>query len=46
MSFEPDQHPSKLKAINDFTNHMKSTLDEARAALAKLKEDMAHYYNQ
>jgi hypothetical protein len=25
---------------------MKSTLDEAQAALAKLKDDMARYYNQ
>jgi Tfp pilus assembly protein PilE len=25
---------------------MKSTLEEAKAALAKLKEDMARYYDQ
>jgi hypothetical protein len=46
MGFEPAQRPSKLEAVNEFTNRMKSTLDEARAALAKSKDDMARYYNQ
>jgi hypothetical protein len=46
MGFEPNQCPSKVEAINEFTDRMKSSLDEARAALAKLKEDMARYYNQ
>jgi hypothetical protein len=46
MGFEPNQCPSKLEAINKFANNMKSTLDEARAALAKLKDDMVRYYNQ
>ena len=32
--------------MNEFTDHMKSTLDEACAALAKSKDDMARYYNQ
>ena len=40
------QSPSKVEAVNNFTDHMKSTLDEARAALAKSKDDMARYYNQ
>jgi hypothetical protein len=46
MGFEPDQRPSKLEAVNEFVDRMKSTLDEARAALAKSKDDMARYYNQ
>jgi hypothetical protein len=46
MGFEPDQRPSKLKAVNEFADRMKSTLDEARAALEKSKDDMARYYNQ
>jgi hypothetical protein len=46
MGFEPNQPPSKVKAVNEFTNRMKSTLEEARAALAKSKGDMARYYNQ
>jgi len=46
MGFEPNQHSLKLEAVNEFADWMKSLLDEARAALAKLKEDMARYYNQ
>lgn len=45
MGFKPNQPPSKLKAINEFTDRMKSALDEARAALAKAKDDMAWYYD-
>jgi hypothetical protein len=36
----------KLEAVNKFADHMKSMLDKAKAALMKLKEDMARYYNQ
>ena len=32
--------------MNEFTDRMKSTLDEACTALVKLKDDMARYYNQ
>jgi Integrase zinc binding domain len=46
MGFKPHQPPSKVKAVNEFADHMKSTLEEARAALAKSKDDMARYYNQ
>jgi hypothetical protein len=46
MGFEPNQQPSKLEAVNEFTDRMKSMLDKARAALAKSKDDMARYYNQ
>lgn len=44
--FKLNQSPSKLKAVNEFTNQMKSALDEARAALAKIKHDMARYYDR
>jgi hypothetical protein len=30
MGFEPDQHPSKLEAANEFVDWMKLTLDKAR----------------
>ena len=46
MGFEPDQRPSKIESVNEFTEWMRSTLDEAKAALAKSKDDMARYYNQ
>src|SRR6267378_1673586 len=46
MGFEPRQPPSKVEAVNDFTDRMKSTLEEAKSAIAKAKDDMAQYYNQ
>ena len=46
MGFEPHQPPSNVEAVNEFTDRMKSTLEEARSALAKAKDDMAHYYNR
>ena len=46
MGFELNQRPSKVEAINEFADWMKSTLDEARTALSKSKDDMAQYYNQ
>jgi hypothetical protein len=41
MGFEPNQRPLKVEAVNKFADQMKSSLDEAWAALAKSKEDMA-----
>src|SRR6267143_3438093 len=46
MGFEPRQPLSKVEAVNDFTDRMKSTLKEAKSAMAKAKDDMAQYYNQ
>jgi transposase InsO family protein len=46
MGFEPDQPPSRVETVNEFTNRMKETLEEAKAALVKSKDDMARYYNQ
>ena len=46
MGFEPHEPPSRLEAVNEFTQRMKDTLEEAKAALTKAKDDMARYYNQ
>jgi hypothetical protein len=46
MGFEPDQHTSQLESVNEFKDRMTSTLEEAKAALSKSKDDMARYYNQ
>ena len=32
--------------MNEFTDRMKTTLEEAKAALAKAKDEMARYYNR
>jgi len=44
MGFEQHQPPSRVEAVNEFTNRMKDTLEEAKLALAKAKDDMARYY--
>lgn len=46
MGFEPRQAPSKVESVNEFTDRMKSSLEEAKVALTKAKDDMARYYNQ
>jgi len=46
MGFEPDQPPSRAESVNEFTERMKSTLEEAKAALTKSKDDMSRYYDQ
>ena len=46
MGFEPDQRPSRLESVNEFKDRMRNTLEEAKAALTKSKDDMARYYNQ
>src|SRR5580698_2505965 len=46
MGFKPAARPSHKEAVNEFIGWMKSTLDEARAALSKSKEEMAQYYNR
>ena len=46
MGFEPNSAASQVETVNEFVDHMKGTLEEAKAALTKAKEDMARYYNQ
>jgi len=35
-----------VESINEFNDRMTDTLEEAKAALAKLKDDMTLYYNR
>jgi len=46
MGFEPDQPRSLMESVNEFRDRMTDTLEEAKAALAKSKDDMALYYNR
>lgn len=46
MGFEPNQQPSKVESVNEFKDRMASSLEEARSALAKAKDDMAKYYDR
>jgi len=40
MGFEPSQAPSRLEMVNEFTERMKSTTEEAKSAICKAQEDM------
>jgi hypothetical protein len=44
MGFKPNVEPSRNEAVNEFVNQMKSTLEEAKSALRKSKDDMVCYY--
>jgi len=46
MGFEPSQAPSGLEMINEFTEQMKSAMEEAKLAICKAQKDMTRYYNQ
>ena len=46
MGFEPHQPLSCFEVVNEFTDRMKDTLEEAKSVLAKAKDDMARYYNR
>ena len=45
MGFEP-RMPSGNESVNEFTDRMKSALEEAKASLVKAKDDMAKYYDR
>ena len=45
MGFEV-RTPSNVESVNEFVDHMKSTMEEAHSAIAKAKDDMARYYNR
>ena len=46
MGFELDQPDSHVETVNEFKDCMEASLEEAKSALAKAKDDMARYYNQ
>ena len=46
MGFEPDQPQSHMESVNEFKDRMTDSLEEAKAALAKPKDDMVLYYNR
>ena len=46
MGFEPGQPRSRLESVNEFKERMTDVLTEAKAALLKLKDKMAKYYDQ
>ena len=45
MGFEPGQQRSHIESINEFKECMEDASEEAKAVLAKSKDNMAKYYN-
>src|SRR5499426_2824538 len=46
MGFEPQQPRSQVESVNEFADHMAKGLEEAKAALAKAKDEYTMYYNR
>ena len=46
MGFKPHQAESQAETMNKFKDQMEKSLEEAKVALAKAKDDMTRYYNQ
>jgi transposase InsO family protein len=46
MGFEPQQPRSNLESVNEFTEHMALGIEKAKAALTKVKDEYAMYYNR
>jgi hypothetical protein len=45
MGFEPHRLCSKLDSVDEFAEHMAQGLEEAKSAIAKVKDEYAMYYN-
>jgi hypothetical protein len=45
MGFEPQQPRSHLESVNEFMDHMALGIEEATAALTKVKDEYTMYYN-
>src|SRR5262245_14286736 len=46
MGFEPQQPRSQVESVNEFADRMAKGLEEAKAALAKAKDEYTMYYNR
>jgi hypothetical protein len=45
MGFEPHRPCSKLELVNEFAERMAQGLEEAKSAIAKVKDEYTMYYN-
>jgi len=46
MGFEPQQNPSSLETVNEFTERMRTAIEEAKSAIRKAQDDMKKYYDR
>jgi len=40
MGFEPQQNPSGLETVNEFTERMKMAIEEVKSAICKPQDNM------
>jgi len=45
MGFEPRQNPFGLETVNEFTERMRTAIEEAKSAICKAQDDMKRYYD-
>ena len=45
MGFEPQQSPSGLETVNEFTERMRTAIKEAKSVIHKAQDDIKRYYN-
>jgi len=45
MGFEPQQNPSGLETVNEFTERMRTAIEEVKSVICKAQNDMKRYYN-
>jgi len=46
MGFKPQQNPSSLEMVNEFTERMRTVIEEAKSAIYKAQDDMKRYYDR
>jgi len=46
MGFKPRQNPSGLETVNEFTERMRTAINEAKSAIHKAQDDMKRYYDR
>jgi hypothetical protein len=46
MGFDPHRLRSKPESVNEFAECMAQGLEEAKSAIAKVKDEYAMYYNR
>jgi len=46
MGFEPRQNPSDLETVNEFTERMRTVIEEAKSSIRKAQDDMKKYYDR
>jgi len=46
MGFEPQQNPSGLETVNEFTERMRTAIKEVKSTICKAQNDMKKYYRR